>query len=266
MNALVAVHQLVVAVHQLVKEDVLAVVLVRVTPCAMAPVKDCAQLLAAVLVKVLVIIYVSLLQNSDRKMKVFFVILLSTLFSIPSFAQEDCIFETYYRNPIDTTKFVSSGKPSVMLFVHSKCGHSCPTRRMQEAFEADSCSIRNKNGIKLYVVYPSYSEEAKQDFDSYKPKNAELLFWVNKPENFYGYRNTTPYIILFNGKGQLWYQTGGTYEDFVNLVKTNIVDMICPLCKGAGYYQSHYPDFWLDPLHGKECAECRGKGRISKKN
>lgn len=186
-------------------------------------------------------------------------------FSIPSFAQEDCIFEAYYRNPIDTTMFVSSGKPSVMLFVHSKCGHSCPTQRMQEAFEADSCSIRNKYGIKLYVVYPSYSEEAIQDFDSYKPKNAEILFCVNKPENFYGYRNTAPYIILFNGKGQFWCQTGGTYEDFVNLVETNIVDMICPLCEGSGYYRSHNPDFWLDPLHRKECARCLGTGRISKK-
>ena len=59
MNALVAVHQL-------VKGYVLAVVLVRATPRAMAPVKDCAQLLAAVLVQVLVIIHVSFLQNSDK--------------------------------------------------------------------------------------------------------------------------------------------------------------------------------------------------------
>lgn len=197
-------------------------------------------------------------------MRIIFAVLITILLPLSAFSQDDCIFETFYRNPVDTTKIVSSGKPSIMLFVHTKCGHSCPTQRMQEALEIDSCAIRNKYGIKLYVVYPSYSEENKQDFYSYKPKNAEVLFWVNKAKDFYGYKNSTPYIILLNGKGQSWYQTGGTYEDFVNLVKTNIVDMICPLCKGAGYYQSHYPDFWLDPLHGKECAECRGKGRISK--
>lgn len=195
-------------------------------------------------------------------MRIILAVLITILLPLSSFSQDDCSFETYYRNPVDATKFVLSGKPTIMLFVHTKCGHSCPTQKMQEALEIDSCAIRKGFGIKLYVVYPSYSTENIQDFNSYKPKNAEVLFWINKPKEFYGFRNTTPYIIVFNGEGQSWMQEGGTYEDFVNLVKTNIKDVKCSACNGAGYYRSHYPDFWLDPLHGKKCAMCRGKGRI----
>lgn len=197
-------------------------------------------------------------------MKKIFFLTIAMLFSISCFSQDDCLFETYYRNPIDTSRFVSSGKPSILLFVHSKCGHGCPTLRMQKALEIDSCSIRKEFGIKLYVVYPSYSIKDFEDFNSYHPKNAEVLFWVNKPKAFYGFNDSTPYVLLFNGKGQSWDQTGGTYDEVINLIKTNIHDVSCPMCKGRCCYVSSRIDFWLDPKHGEKCSLCHGQGRISK--
>ena len=129
--------------------------------------------------------------------------------------QNTYFLETRYRNPVDTTRIIHSTIPSLMLFVHSKCGHSCATQRMQAFLELDSCKIRKKYGLKLYVVYPSFSAKDISDFDSHKANNSEILFIANKMDNFYGYNKTTPYVILFCGNGKVLTFSHGSYKDLV---------------------------------------------------
>lgn len=56
-----------VAAHQPARDCVLLVVQIHVMPCATAPVKECALLLAVDPALVPAILHVNLLQNSDRK-------------------------------------------------------------------------------------------------------------------------------------------------------------------------------------------------------
>lgn len=176
--------------------------------------------------------------------------------------QNTYFLETRYRNPVDTTRIIHSTIPSLMLFVHSKCGHSCATQRMQAFLELDSCKIRKKYGLKLYVVYPSFSAKDISDFDSHKTNNSEILFIANKMDNFYGYNKTTPYVILFCGNGKVLTFSHGSYKDLVKFIEKNIHSVPSPLCQGRGYYISNYPDFWKDKRHGQRFAACSGIGRI----
>lgn len=178
--------------------------------------------------------------------------------------QSSYFLETRYLNPVDTTYIIHSGVPSLMLFVHSKCGHSCPTQRMQAFLELDSCKIRKEYGLKLYVVYPSFSAKDISDFDSHKATNSEIIFIADNLETFYGYNKTTPYVILFCGNGKVLTFSHGTYEELVKIIKTNVQRVPCPLCQGRGYYISKYPDYWKDKRHGQKCTACSGTGRMIK--
>lgn len=108
-----------------------------------------------------------------KKLQILIVLLLSCL---NCKGQSSYFLETRYRNPVDTTNIIHSNISSIMLFVHSKCGHGCPTQRMQTLLELDSCNIRKEYGLKLYVVYPSFSAKDISDFDSHKATNSEILF------------------------------------------------------------------------------------------
>lgn len=134
---------------------------------------------------------------------------------------EDYVLETRYRNPIDTTTFCKM--PTMLLFVHSKCnqGYRCATIRMQEALEKDSLGIRSQYGIRLYVIYPRYSDKDIQTFDSFSPINAKVAFYTEgKYWGTFKEGTTTPYIILYDGKGHMVTKTGGTIEEVKDLVTT----------------------------------------------
>lgn len=180
--------------------------------------------------------------------------------------QNSYFLETRYRNPVDTARIIHQSNPSVMLFVHSKCRHRhmCMTQRMLEDLALDSCEIRKEYGLKLYVVYPSFSAKDISDFDSHKATNSEILFIADKLDTFYGYKGATPYVILFCGNGKVLTFPHGTYEELVKFIETNIHSISCPLCRGRGYYASDNPDFWKDKRHGSKCSVCYGTGRIIK--
>lgn len=196
-----------------------------------------------------------------KKLQILIVLLLCCL---NCKGQSSYFLETRYRNPVDTTNIIHSNISSIMLFVHSKCGHGCPTQRMQTLLELDSCNIRKEYGLKLYVVYPSFSAKDISDFDSHKATNSEILFIADELENFYGYNKTTPYVILFCGNGKVLTFSQGTYDELVKLIETYIHRVPCPLCRGCGYYISSNPDFWKDKRHGSKCSACYGTGRIIK--
>lgn len=198
------------------------------------------------------------------KLKTLNILIVFFLCCLNCIGQNTYFLETIYRNPVDTTRIIHSSNPSVMLFVHSKCEHKCITQRMQEALELDSCDIRKKYGLELYVVYPSYSEKAISDFEARKALNSEILFIADNLENFYGYKGTTPYVILFCGYGKVLTFSHGTYEELVKFIETNIHRVPCHLCGGRGYYVSNNPDFWKDKRHGSKCSVCYGTGRIIK--
>lgn len=196
-----------------------------------------------------------------KKLQILIVLFLCCLNCI---GQNTYFLETRYRNPVDTTRIIHSDIPSLMLFVHSKHEHGCPTQRMQALLELDSCNIREEYGLKLYVVYPSFSARDIRDFDSHKATNSEILFVADELENFYGYNKTTPYVILFCGNGKVLPFSHGTHEELVKFIETNVHRVPCPLCKGCGYHVSNNPDFWKDKRHGKKCSACYGTGRIRK--
>lgn len=196
-----------------------------------------------------------------KKLQIIIVLLLSCL---NCKGQSSYFLETRFRNPVDTNSIIHSGIPSLMLFVHSKHEHGCPTQRIQALLELDSCNIRKEYGLKLYVVYPSFSAMDIRDFDSHKATNSEILFNADKLETFYRFKGTTPYIILFCGNGKVLTFPHGTYEELVKFIETNIHSIPCPICKGSGYYVSNNPDFWKDKRHGSKCSVCYGTGRIIK--
>ncbi len=142
-------------------------------------------------------------------------LLLSVLFCwvvTALYAQENYVLETRFRNPVDTTKFKES--PTLLLFVHSKCqhGHLCPTTRMQKALETDSLGFRRELGMKLYVIYPKYSSDDIQTFDSFMPTDKTVVAFYTKPYykgTFYE-GNTTPYVVFYDGRGHVRTKIGGT--------------------------------------------------------
>ena len=128
---------------------------------------------------------------------------------------EKYILESRYRNPIDTSNFKET--PTMLVFVHSKCEHGgmCATLRMQKALESDALGFRDKYGIKLYVIYPSYSKSDIETFDSFSPTDAtKIAFYTDS--RYYGSFNegrSTPYVIYYDGKGNIYTKLGGTIEE-----------------------------------------------------
>lgn len=144
------------------------------------------------------------------------------IFSFAQKADEDYILETKYRNPIDTTDISNCKTPCMVLFVHSTHANCyCATEKMLKALSEDSLHIRKKKNIKLYVIYPCYSEKDIRNFESYCPKNAIVAFDTNQEyfRNF-SQRFITPYIVFYDGKGNHWTKEGGTYGDLILCVES----------------------------------------------
>lgn len=196
-------------------------------------------------------------------MKKFLTILLYICVCLNIAGQENYVFENRFRNPVDTMAFYT--RPTILLFVHSKCGHEhlCPTTRIQKALEEDSLKIRKERGIKLYVVYPkSYDKNDINTFDTFNPVNAEVVFYTDtKYKGFFSEGNTTPFVVLYDKKGNVHKWLGGTYNDLVDWISIYILRP-CSFCKGSGIYISQNIDFWLDKRHGEPCSFCNGKGYI----
>lgn len=152
--------------------------------------------------------------------KVIFIIYLYSV-CLTAMGQDTCILETMFRNPIDTAKFHL--RPSLLLFSHPKCKNAtlCTTLLMQRALEKDSLNIRKDRDIKLYVIQPfGYDKNDINDFESFEPVNSELLFYIN-----IGFRgsfsepNLTPFIILYDGKGNVFTKTGGSYSELCDMIR-----------------------------------------------
>ena len=128
---------------------------------------------------------------------------------------EKYILESRYRNPIDTSKFKDA--PTMLVFVHSKCEHGgmCPTLRMQKALESDALGFRGKYGIKLYVIYPSYSTYDIETFDSFSPIGATRIAFYTDSQYYGSFNegNNTPYVVYYDGKGHVYTKKGGTIEE-----------------------------------------------------
>lgn len=131
------------------------------------------------------------------------------------------VLETRFRNPLDTLTISMGKHPSIVLFVHPNCKkHNCATEKMLKALAQDSLDLRKNNDIKLFVVYPIYSRIDIAEFDSFNPQNATIAFDINRQyrESFSGAPNTTPFVVVFNGKGDKVIQNGGTYTDLYDKV------------------------------------------------
>ena len=167
-------------------------------------------------------------------MKIALISLFSCI-SMLALGQEDYILETRLHQPIDIAAF--SKEPTMLLFVHSQCeeGHLCPILKMQKALESDSLGFRSKYGIKLYVIYPKYSEADINIFDSFVPQNATVAFYTSrKYEGTFSEKSTTPYIVFYDGKGHIHTKEGGTIEELNNSVNREWRCKKCPKCKGTG--------------------------------
>lgn len=190
-------------------------------------------------------------------MKRFFLYLMLLVPTSNLWGQENYVLETRFRNPIDTAKFNES--PTLLLFVHSKCQHEhlCPTMRMQKALEYDSLGLRFRLHISLYVIYNYYSEKDIKEFESFSPqRKAEVAFYTNaKYKGTFGDGAETPYMVFYDGKGNRWSKTGGTYEELRDSIyrwKLNYVR--CPVCKGTGSATNPQErlrkgdaDYWMCP-------------------
>lgn len=130
------------------------------------------------------------------------------------------ILETRFRNPIDTVTISVGKHPSIVLFVHSNCrNNNCSTGQLLKALCEDSLDLRKNNNIKLYVVYPNeYSKMDVDEFDSYSPENAVVAFDIGGTyRRKFGFNiNVTPFVVIFDGKGNKIVQEGGTYKKIYN--------------------------------------------------
>ena len=193
-----------------------------------------------------------------------FLILIATC----SWGQEDYLFETRFRNPVDVHAFNTS--PTMLLFVHPRCpnGTMCPTARMQKALECDSMGFRVRYGIKLFVICPKYSVVDERQFDDFSPINSELIFYT-APKYYGSFQEgtTTPHIVFNDGKGHMHSMTGGTIEDLKDSVEIKWrfgENTPCPVCKGTGSVKpnprSNDPD-----LSVGICRRCSG-GYLGRKS
>lgn len=195
----------------------------------------------------------------DNNMKSLLLFIVSCI-PVILWGQEKYVLETRYRNPVDTVKFHED--PTMLLFVHSKCqSRSCATTRMQIALERDSLGFRARFGIKLYVIYPKYSQSDIDAFDTFSPtENAVVAFYtsLNHKNTFYE-GNTTPHVVFYDGKGHVYSKTGGTIEELNDSVynKWRYSYEKCPVCKGTGKVklkrQSNDPDLAVGI-----CRRCSG--------
>ena len=148
-----------------------------------------------------------------------------SLFSIAQDIEDDYILETKYRNPIDTAKISNGESPYLLLFVHNAHGEcNCATRNIHKALSRDSLGLRAKNNIKLYVVYPRYSEKNIQEFESFNGRNVVLAFDFQGKyrRSFLREGNTTPFIVLFDGKGNKWTHLGGSFEKVKGFIENSL--------------------------------------------
>lgn len=198
-------------------------------------------------------------------MKKCLTILLSICACLNIAGQEHYVFENRFRNPVDTMTFYT--QPTILLFVHSECGHEhwCPTTRMQKALEEDSLQIRKALGIKLYVAYPtSYNTNDINTFDAFNPKNSEVVFYTDiKYKGVFSEGNQTPFVVLYDKKGDVHRWQGGTYKDLVDWISIYI-PIPCSFCKGTGSVkpvpERGNPD-WCVGI----CPKCGGSGRSFRK-
>ena len=141
--------------------------------------------------------------------------------ALTAMSQNNYILETKFRNPVDTAKFHQ--RPTLLLFSHSKCQNAtrCATLRMQEALEKDSMQIRRDRGIKLYVIQPSgYNKKDIDDFESLEPVDAELLFYMDRDcRGSFSEPNLTPFVRLYDGKGNVYIKVGGSYSELCDMIK-----------------------------------------------
>ncbi|MGN0229210.1 MAG: hypothetical protein ACI4BH_05305 [Muribaculaceae bacterium] len=196
-------------------------------------------------------------------MKKVLIIFLYVCVSLNIAGQENYVFENRFRNPVDTMTFHT--RPTLLLFVHSTCGHGhlCATTRIQKALEEDSLKIRKERGIKLYVVYPKcYDKNDINTFDTFNPVNAEVVFYTDaKYKGSFSEGNETPFVVLYDEKEYVHKRQVGTYKDLADWIDIYI-HRLCQFCKGSGRYISQNPDFWLNKCHGEPCPICNGKGYI----
>ena len=153
-------------------------------------------------------------------MKKFLTVLLYICVCLNIAGQDNYVFENRFRNPVDTMTFYT--RPTILLFVHSKCGHGhlCPTTRIQKALEEDSLQIRKERGIKLYVVFPKcYDINDVNTFDSFNPVNAEVVFYTDtKYKGTFSEGNTTPYTVFYDRNGNVSKGLCTTYEKLCELI------------------------------------------------
>lgn len=231
-------------VEMAAKGLVALVVIVLVSVCAVLAVPD-----------------VFTLQNKQQMRKILLFIV-TCICSACVMGQEDYVLETRFRNPVDTAKFHES--PTMLLFVHSKCqhGHLCPTTRMQRALETDSLGFRSKFGIKLYVIYPEYSQYDINTFDSFSPaENTVVAFYVKRThKGTFHESGSTPHIVFYDGNNHIRTKIGGNVEELKDSVcnKWRGEQRICRRCWGRGSVtpvpRSGDPDLAVGI-----CPMCRGK-------
>lgn len=159
-------------------------------------------------------------------MKKYFIsicLIFNILLSAAQNVDDSYVLETKYRNPIDTTNISRGETPCMVLFVHStheNC-HKCATSKMLEALAKDSLGLREQWNIKLYVVYPYYSDRDIKMFEHYQAKNSILAFdYDGKYRKTFNNGYNTPFIVLYNGKGHCWTRLGGTYDTLVSSAKS----------------------------------------------
>ena len=96
------------------------------------------------------------------------------------------------------------------------------------------------------------------------PKIQKLFFYTDmKYKGVFSEGNQTPFVVLYDKKGNVHRWQGGTYKDLVDWISIYILRP-CSFCKGSGIYTSHNPDFWLDKRHGEPCSVCHGTGNASR--
>ena len=136
---------------------------------------------------------------------------------------------------------------------------------MQKKIETDSLGFLRKFGIKLYVIYPEYSQYNINTYDSFSPtENTVVAFYTQRThQGLFHESGSTPHIVFFDGKGHIRTKTGGTVEELNDSVcnKWRRERKICQTCWGSGSItpvpRSGHPDLAVGI-----CPMCRGRKAI----
>lgn len=77
--------------------------------------------------------------------------------------------------------------------------------------------------IFAYVIYPNYNENDLEMFDSYTPVLAEVAFYTDiKYKGAFSDGKSTPFVVLYDGKGNTFTRLGGTYRDLCEFIKREV--------------------------------------------